>query len=215
MITFFLIFVVVGWWLVETLLRHGEHVREENRRKEVLALRQRYVGMRPNDPAAQTMLGDALRQAGHPEAALQAYTEAEKLYAGAAAGADLAQKKRLTALDIDVRKSPEKFGQTLQTRESVCRRCGALNLPNLQECAHCGAALLVEGFWETAAPGGKMRGDLLKEVLPIVGKTVLVMIATVCATFLPWEIRGAVLIATILVVPFAWLRNVGNPSLGD
>jgi len=214
-ISLFFLLLVVVWWLVEVLQRHTEHAREETRRKEVLALRQRYVGMRPNDPAAQTLLGDALRQAGYPEAALQAYTEAEKLYAGAAAGADLAQKKRLTALDIDVKASPEKFGQTLQTRESVCRRCGALNLPNLQECAQCGAALLVEGFWETAAPGGKMRGDLLREVWPMVGKAALVIAAAVCATFLPWEIRGAVLIATILVVPFVWLRNFGNPSLGE
>lgn len=215
MITFALLLLVLAWWLIELLQHHNEHAREEKRRQEILKLRQRYVGARPQDPAAQTMLGDALRQAGYPEAAIEAYSEAEKLYGGAAAGADLAQKKRLTALDIEVKTRPEKFGHTLQTRESVCRRCGALNLPNLKECAHCGAALLVEGFWETAAPGGKMRGDLLKEVWPIVGKTALVMVATAAATFLPWEIRGAVLIATIIVVPLMWLRSVGNPSLGD
>lgn len=161
------------------------------------------------------MLGEALRQAGHAQAALEAYTEAERLFAGNPAGAELAQKKRLVALDLAEQTSPERFQQTLQTRESVCRRCGGLNLPQCTECQHCGAALLVEGFWETVSAKGKMRGELVRELWPLAVKTGLVLVAVACASALPLEIRGAVLISTIIVVPIVALRRLGNPSLGE
>ena len=211
-----LLLLVVGvWWLVEHLQRLSEERRDTQRRQQILALRQRYVGVRPRDPIAQAMLGDALRQAGHAQAALAAYTEAEQLFAGDPARADLVNKKRLVALEVAEALQPSQFRQTLQTRESICRRCGGLNLPQLRECTHCGAALLVEGFWETAVKGGTMRGDLVRSLWPLVLKTALVLLAVACASFLPLEIRGAVLIATIIVVPIVTLRQLGNPSLGE
>lgn len=215
MFSLFLLLFVVAWSLVELLQKRAEERRDDQRRQQILALRQRYVGARPSDPVAQTMLGDALRQAGHPQAALEAYTQAEILFGSDPGRLELAHKKRLVALEVAESATPEQFNQTLQTRESVCRRCGGLNLPQHKECQHCGAALLVEGFWETAAKGGKLRGELVRELWPLAAKALLVSVAVACASFLPLEVRGAVLIATIIVVPIAGLRQLGNPTLGD
>lgn len=207
--------IVLVWWGVERLQLHQEHALEARRRERVLTLRQRYVGLRPDDPVAQERLGDALREAGYPAEAIQAFATAERLHSGSPAGADLASKIRLTRLELTERTRPEQLGQTLQTRESVCRRCGTLNLPHNEACSHCGAALLVSGFWETATKGGKMRGELMREVWPLLAKAALVVAAIACASFLRYEVRMAVLIAAVIVVPFAVLRQLGNPTIDE
>ena len=211
-IIFLLVFV---WWTVERLQLHKEQAGETRRREEILALRQKYVGLRPDDPVAQELFGDALRQAGYSHEAIQAFSTAERLHVGSPAGVNLASKIRLTRLDLMEKVNPERLGQTLQTRESVCRRCGKLNLPHQESCEHCGAALLVSGFWETVGRGGKMRGELLREIWPLLAKFALILTAVACATFLPDEMRFAILIATLLVIPFALLRQLGDPTLSD
>jgi ribosomal protein L40E len=205
--------LVLIWWAVEWFQGRREEQQETARRARVLALRQQYVGLRPDDPVAQEKLGDALREAGFPEEAIAAYSTAERLHAGKPTGANLASKIRLTRLAASEKARPELSRQTLQTRESVCRRCGTLNLPTVEVCAHCGAALLVSGFWETTTRGGKMRGELLREVWPLLGKAALVMLSVACASFLPWEVRGAVLIAAVIVVPIVMLKQLGDPTL--
>ncbi len=215
MITAILLLVVLTWWIVERVHRQNEHVRETRRRAEVLALRRQYVGLRPDDPVAQEKLGDALRQAGHPDAAIAAYAAAERLHEGGTAGVNLASKIRLTRLDVTEKTRPEVLGQTLTTRESVCPRCGKLNLPHLESCDHCGAALLVSGFWEMATRGGKMRGELLREIGPLLAKFALLLVAIGFATFLPDEVRFATLIAAVTVVPFAVLKQLGDPTLTE
>lgn len=201
------------WWGIEQLQHRQEERREKERQTQILALRQRYVGLRPDDPTAQELLGDALRQAGFPQEALAALCVAERLHDGASAGAHLASKIRLTRLELTERSRPEQLQQTLQTRETICRRCGTLNLPGHEACTHCGAALLVNGFWETATRGGKMRADLLREVWPLSVKGLVVIVAIACANFLPDEIRFATLIAAIIVVPIVVLRQLGDPTL--
>ena len=215
MISGILFLLVLVWWIVERLQRQREDTQENRRRAEVLALRQKYVGLRPDDPVAQERFGDALREASYPAEAIAAYAAAERLHAGSANGANLASKIRLTRLDVTERHNPEQLGQTLTTRESVCPRCGKLNLPQRATCDHCGAALLVHGFWETATRGGKMRGDLLREVWPLLAKFTLLIVAIACATFLPDEVRFATLIAAIIVVPFVVLKQVGDPTLTE
>lgn len=210
-----LIFIVLVWWGVERVQFHKEQTGDTRRREEILALRQKYVGLRPNDPVAQELFGDALRQASYPEEAIKAYATAERLHAGSAAGVNLASKIRLTRLDVTESAHPERLGQTLTTRESVCPRCGSLSLPECESCAHCGAALLVSGFWETAGRGGKMRGELFREIWPLLAKFTLILIAIACATFLPEEARFATLIAAIIVIPFALLKQLGDPTLSD
>lgn len=205
--------MVMVWWLVERVQDHVEQKRDAERRAEILALRQRYVGIRSDVPGAHEMLGDALRQAGHAQEAVAAYEKAKTLFPTVAAGQHLDAKIRLARLEIAETTNPEFFRQTLATRESICRRCGLLCPASEENCTQCGTPLLVSGFFETLTKGKRMRGDLIRELWPIAAKTAVILIAIGTASFLSPEVKICLLVATVIVVPFTVLKQIGDPTL--
>ena len=44
----------------------------------------------------------------------------------------------------------------------------------------------------------------------LLGKFALVVVAVIAASWLPWEVRGCLLIAAVIVLPFQLLKRIGS-----
>ncbi|MGC4044529.1 MAG: hypothetical protein QM758_12110, partial [Armatimonas sp.] len=90
--------VWIGWLGYDLWETRAEPRREQKRLAEVVAFRQRYMGLTGgNDPSAHESFGDALRSAGHAREALAAYEQALAL---GSESPGLEVKIRLTKLDM-------------------------------------------------------------------------------------------------------------------
>lgn len=206
-----LFIAVAGTIFSERAASRKEWQQEYDRRNEIVELRQRYVGKRPTEPYAWEMLGDAYKQGEFIQEALDAWNEALRLNDGRIdqLSGDIGQKIRLAEIALREYADPASLQQTVATREQVCRKCGSLSPPDARECLNCGAPMLVDGMFDVAKHP-ILRAEVWQQVRPIVSKAAAISLGTLLATWLPMEVRAPLAIATIIVVPFWWLRRYGQ-----
>ena len=206
-----LFLAVIGTVFQERWATINEERQDMVRRHEILELRERYVGKRPNDPFAWEMLGDAYKQADLTREALDAWEEAVRVNAGRidVLSGDIGQKVRLAELALREEEDPASLRQTARTREQVCRRCGNLSAPDAEICDACGAPMLVDGIFD-AARHPLLRAEVWSEARPWLTKLIALCLGTLLAAWMPIEVRATLAIATIVVVPFWMLRRFGQ-----
>jgi tetratricopeptide (TPR) repeat protein len=218
MFALFLLALLGVWMLWDYGRDRLEHRREHQRRTHKATLRREHLARNPDSPAAYEMLGDAMREAGEIEEAVACYEEAREISARTAPGQEagsgwipgggLENKLRLARFELAERSDPAEYGQTLATRPQICRTCGGLSGPQDHACAHCGTNLPVDGFWDTLRRRG-LRQDILRETLDMLAKFAVVVVVVVTGSWMPLEIRGALLISAVIVLPFRLLKRIG------
>jgi tetratricopeptide (TPR) repeat protein len=211
---FLLLLLVVGWIAYAFASERGQEKREAHQFDEKIAMRRAAVARVPDSAGAVESLGDVLREAGQYAEALACYERAAEMVAanpgsgaGLIGGSGLDNKIRLTRMDKD--SVGGVYGQTLTTRQTLCRQCGRLNGPQDRNCEMCGADLPVDTMMDAWN-----RDDIRKPVLREVGLGLLmvhiVLLAVFIASWMPLEIKGCLLISTIAVVTWRVLRAIGG-----
>jgi hypothetical protein len=156
---------------------------------------ERYRGTLARDPrnaGAHAYLADAYMDCGRIEEAITSY-------------------RRAIELDPDhTRRERSKLQKALEVQEGrerpsilVCDRCHGETPAREKVCAHCGATLRMS-FFEWLAQPESMRAVTRQTVMVMLVITVLY---TLFST-LPLEVKGCVLIATIMVGGFYFLRAI-------
>lgn len=198
----------------------AERRREEQRLREIVDFRRRYVGLTANDPVAHESLGDALRTAGHARAALDAFLEAERLASvahrgspevGPLDGFGLQSKIRLTRLEIAQTERPEAFGMTMATRDVICPRCKNLAPPKILDCPTCGHPMPTDTMAE-AWNHGSFRLGMLTDAKNLFWKVMLLGVAIGCALAIPDPmLKFATIISALFVLTVLLLKKIGDP----
>lgn len=212
----FLLTVVALWFVYDLAGDRAADRREKKRQAEIIATRRRIVGIAPDSPAAFEKLGDAYRESGHPAEAVAAYEQAlemsanlppEARGAGHIAGSGLENKLRLARFELT--HDPEAHGETMRTRQQICRRCGILNAPAARTCETCGEPLPVDSFWDPMKRSD-IRNPILKETGLAALKLGIVFAAVMTASWMPLEVKGVLLLSTVIVLAWKFLRTVGG-----
>ena len=209
---------VVVWVAWDYFADRGVDKREGARRNEKVETRRAILARMPDSAPAQEALGDALREAGQPEEAVACYRKALEIDAqvaqtapgsfGAYSGTGLASKLRLTEQEA-ARGGQAAYGETLATRQQVCRQCGALNPPQERACTNCGFLLPVDGFFDTLR-GDAMRGQIVREVAETAAMLLIVLLALWVFSALPLEVKGTLSISAMIVLTWRFLRRIGG-----
>ena len=209
--------------IIERLQEKRMWDNEERRLTERTALRQQFVGLQMDSVQGWESLGDTLREKGDLKGSQESYYTARGLIeqqsqnkpdAAWMTGATLQQKIKLVELDIAREANPEKFGMTLETRDQLCSRCGKLNPGISRECFECGNMLATDSFWE-AWQNPKLRSLIQKDTKKFALMLGVVVIAIAFGWALPFMQMAILAFATVCVLAFIFLRNLGNPTVGD
>lgn len=188
----------------------AEHTGDSARRAERLQRLRTFAESHPGDVVAWDRYGDSCRENDLPEDAINAWRHASSQSEPVANGVDWDHKIAMAQRDIEDRERPDRsWGGRFTGREQVCRTCGFLAPPGVSDCPHCGSLIPVESiseFW---------RHPLWKRVFrdDVVGLAMRIgfgVVAIVGAGWVPWEIRGVLLVALLFVLPFWWLRRFGQ-----
>ena len=198
----------------------AERRREAQRLAEIVDFRRRYVGLTVDDPVAYESFGDALRSAGHPRAALDAFQEAQRLgeiaakgkpESGPLDGFGIESKIRLTRLEIVQNERPEAFGMTMETRDVICPRCKNLSPPKILDCPHCGGPMPTDTMTE-AWNHTNFRLNLLTDTRHFFVKVMVLGVAIGCALAIPDALlKAATITAAVFVLAFFILKRIGDP----
>jgi hypothetical protein len=129
----------------------------------------------------------------------------------ASAGYGLDNKIRLVNLEIAHNADPDKYGQSIATREQTCRACGQLNGSDLTNCASCGAGLPVQTFLDTWHHQG-MRKELVGYATRVGLNLALVLTCIWFVSWLPPLAKFSVSVAALFVIPFKLLQRLGDPQ---
>ena len=207
----------VGLWIAWPFVTDRlETRRDAGRLGEKIATRRALLARMPDSPAAHEALGDVLREAGRPDEAVACYQAALDLEAragdaplamGRASGAGLENKLRLARQEADRGGAPV-YGETLATRQQVCRRCGQLNWPQERACVNCGDLLPVDRLFDTVRRRD-MRGDIGRETADFLAKITVVMVALYIASWMPLEVKGVLFISAAAVLSWRFLKSIG------
>lgn len=188
---------------------------QEERDNEKVTLRRRAVAASPESASTHEALGDALRESDRPAAALAAYDTARQLIeateGGSAAhygGSGLDHKIRLTQMDLDdTQNQPKSYTARLAQRENICHQCATLNTANATHCVSCGKALprntLLE-VWNS----DEMRKPIMREFGQSIIMITIVIIALCISSWMPLEVKGVLLLSTIIVLTWKGLRAI-------
>ena len=224
MISLFLLALLALWIAWPYLQDRRADKQEAGRLGEKIELRRAMTLRAPESPSAQEAFGDALREAGKIHNALAAYQTALDLEAKSAArgetngaalgGTGLDQKIRLTKLEADqMHGGAAGYGTTLETRQQVCRRCGALNEARATACASCGDTLLADRFFDTWRRDDH-RTKIKREVIEMVVMVHVILLALYFASWLPLEVQGTLGISATAVLLWRLLKRIGDGPTG-
>ena len=219
MFSFLLLTAVVLWIAWSHLQDRQTDRRHATRTTEKIVQRQTLLQRMPESPSAHEALGDALREAGRADEAVRCYQTALDLQARASAagggvigagigGAGLEHKLRLTQEEAGRGGVPAP-GETMATRQQVCRQCGALNGPQERVCVNCAAQMPVDGFFDTLRHDD-MRTNILREAAETTAMFAVVIVALIIAGGMPLEVKGVLGISTAAVLGFRFLKRIGG-----
>jgi hypothetical protein len=206
-----------GAWIGYLLLRDALYDAPNRRlRRERVLSRQASVRISPASPAAHEQLADALREADYLEEAIASYEKALSLEsrspvqqgASALSSVGVEHKLRLTRLELAEKLRPEEHGLTLRTRQGVCPQCGNLSMPDERNCATCGFPLPVNTMWDTLRRPD-MRSSIIWEGAQMFIGLTIVGIALYVASWMPILLRFAVMLSTVMVLAWRFLKSVG------
>ncbi len=225
MISLFLLSLLALWIAWPYFQDRRADKQETGRLGDKVEMRRSMVARAPESPSAHEALGDVLREAGKIHNALAAYQTALDLETRAAArgetngalalgGTGLEQKIRLTKLEADQSHGGAAgYGTTLETRQQVCRRCGALNEAQAPACVSCGDALLADRFFDTWRRDDH-RTKIKREIIEMVVMVHVVLLAIYFASWLPLEVQGTLGISATAVLLWRLLKRIGDGPTG-
>ena len=192
--------------------------REDARLMEKVEMRRSALARAPESASAQEALGDALRDAGRLDEAIACYQKAQEMetragqagdtIAAALGGTGLENKLRVSRLEA-AEQAQTVYGNTLATRQQVCRRCGALNEPSERACTTCGDLLPVDSVLDTVR-GDAMRGQIVRESIELVTMVFVVLVALLITSILPLEVKGVLGVSATGVLLWRFLRRIGG-----
>jgi tetratricopeptide (TPR) repeat protein len=179
------------------MVRRGE-VWEEDQRSSY----RRRIEKDPKNVGAYEALGGSLYQAGRMEEAREIYLTA----------LDAAQDERmlgsvrskLKQVDADIRERAQAMGRRSPRRpreREFCSRCGAPNPPLRRRCELCQASMPFNSYWDALRDKHLQRASL--EGLCCV---IIVVVLLRLLDFLPLDVRGAIIIATAIVVGWRFIQ---------
>ena len=187
---------------------------EQARREERFRVQQRdsyrrAITQDPKNAGAHEALGDSLRAAGNLQEAQQAYFASLEVSGEEAETARVQYKLRQVDLDIREQAAHPQKGNGKPTSELYfCRLCGGANSPARRVCEACGGALPHESFWDA------LRDKEVLRATAEAGACVLVLLAALAvAAAQPLEIKGVLIIATLIVVAWRFLQAIGSPKV--
>jgi ribosomal protein L40E len=210
-----LLLLVAAFIAYRFLSDRAVDARQAARDTEKIALWRAALVRDPHSPASHESLGDALREAGRYTEALRFYETArgmmeghEATGAGHLGGGGLDNKIRLVSMDVtEELERPKSYQAQVIRRETICRQCGALNAPDATHCAQCGKGLLSNSFLE-AWHRDDIRYPILREVREGAIMVAIVLLALYLASWMPLEIKGVLLLSTIIVLVGKGLRAI-------
>lgn len=214
-VSVFLLFLVAGFILYRFVSDKANDARQTARDTQKIALRRAALVREPHSPASYESLGDALREASRYVEARTAYETArgmmeehEATGAGHLGGGGLDNKIRLVSLDItEEQERPASYQAQVVLRETVCRQCGCLNAPNATHCVQCEKGLLSNSFID-AWHRDDIRYPILREVREGAIMLVVVLFALYLASWMPMEVKGVLLLSTVIVLVGKGLRAI-------
>ena len=202
----FLLVVTFGlagyvWW------RSGVSRRQEAQEEAERASYRRRIAEDPANLGAYELLGDSLRRAGRLDEAQAAYEDA--LNAGADERIHDRTRYKLgqLALDLDAQAQQAEAGsfgwrRRRPIREAYfCHVCGEANHPARRTCERCGKPLPLDSYWDALRDKETVRATLESVSILFVLAVVLHVFAA-----LPIEVKGVLLIATIMVLGWRFLQ---------
>ncbi len=201
-----------GFFLVSALALAGYvFVRvASGRRVDALAERERgrwrnLIAQDARNVAAHEALGDSLRAARRPAEARAAYVQA--LEAGGDRLRDDALRYKIG--QIDLAHLERAAGPRDPDREQIlCPQCGAVNPPHNRACETCAAVLPYATFREALRDK-----ELLRATAEAAACAVVLMIALGVFSAQPLDIKGVLVISTVIVVAWRVLQAVGPRRL--
>ncbi len=190
--------------------RVAERSGDASRRSERLERLRVFTLMNPSDSTAWDRYGDACRENDRPEDAIRAWETAIALSGPVQGGVDREHKIAMARRDIEwFRQNRAPLADRYSHREQVCRSCGSLVPPGIAECPRCGMVVPVDSvvqFWKHPFWRRVFRDD----ATGLLTRLGIGAFAIAGSLWIPWEVRGALLIALTLVLPFWWLRRFGE-----
>ncbi len=195
--------IVTGWLWARGETVRRQHAREEDHRDGL----RRLIDRDPHNIGAHEALGDSLRAAGHLDQARDAYHGA--LDAGADRFLDGSARAKLRSIDSELHAR----GESRQPLHSpagelyFCRRCGAANPPDARACEACGETIGYDSFWDALRDPGVRQATL--ESVIVLG---VVLLCFQVFARLPLLVQASVLLATIAVVAWRFLRAIEGPA---
>jgi ribosomal protein L40E len=215
----FILLLVVAFIAMRFLSDRADRTPQWVRDAEKIEQRRAALVRAPDSPASHEFLGDALRAGGRYEEARTAYETARRLMeeheprgAGHIGGGGLDNKLRLVTLDIaEEEERRASYRDRVNRREMVCRRCGYVNAPDASHCDRCEGGLLtntVADAWRR----DDIRHPLLREVREGAAILFVVLLAVYLASWMPIEIKGVLLLSTVIVLVVKGLRAITDNS---
>jgi hypothetical protein len=211
----FLLLLVAGYIAYRFLSDRADDARQTARDTQKIAQWRAALVRTPNSPASYESLGDALREAGRYVEARNAYQTAQGMMgeheatgAGHLGGGGLDNKIRLVSLDIsEEQERPSSYVAQVNRREMVCRPCGCINASNASHCMQCGAGLLTDSMFD-AWKRDDIRYPILREVREGAVIFAVVLLAVYLASWMPIEVKGVLLLSTVIVLVVKGLRAI-------
>ena len=214
MIAVFLLVVGVSWMLWDAFTEWREAQNAKARSRQKVRMRQQILAVAPNAPGSYEALGDAMRDADYYAEAVACYEEAIDLAAkqggpgggGWVAGAGLETKLKLARMEVQEKIAPS-YGQTMRTRQQICRSCGYLNLPEAVYCSTCDGPLPVNTMLDTLK-NDSMRRSIAQETAQAAAVLSIILLAVYIASWMPLLMRVALAAAAIIVIPIRLLKKI-------
>ncbi len=211
----FILLLIAAFITLRFLSDRADRTPQWVRDAEKIEQRRAALARHPDSPASYESLGDALRAGNLYEEAHTAYETArgmmerhEPLGGGHIGGGGLDNKLRLVALDLAEEKERRgAYSARVNRRETVCRRCGCVNPPDATHCVRCEGGLLADTVRD-AWRRDDIRYPILREVREGAVIVAVVLFALYLASWMPLEIRGVLLLATIIVLTVKGLRAI-------
>lgn len=126
-----------------------------------------------------------------------------------AMGFGIRNKIRLVQLEMEQDADPARFGQTMLTRQQVCRQCGHLNPYGLRDCESCNAPLPTDTMMD-AWRHEVIRAEAIRQAKNLVIGLTIITVSIWFVGWLPSLAKISVTVSAIIVIPLRLLHAIGD-----